>query len=37
MSMEMEAIVHHFLDHNSHFTVLIATYEALGVSVSLES
>lgn len=37
MNMEMEAPVHYFLADNSHFTVLIATYEALGISAALES
>lgn len=37
MNMEMEAPVHYFLDHNSHFTALIGTYEALGISVASES
>lgn len=32
----MEAPAHYFLDHNSRFTVLIATYEALGSSVLIE-
>lgn len=36
MNMEMEAPVHDCLDHSSHFTVLIASYEALGISVALE-
>lgn len=36
MNMEMEAPVHYFLVHNFNFTVLIATYETLGISVALE-
>lgn len=36
MNMEMEVPVHDFLDHSSHFTVLIVSYEALGISVTLE-
>lgn len=37
MNTEMETPVHYFLDRNFRFTILIATYEALGISVALES